>query len=130
MIFVYHIPANIAYFTFFIIFGKNTKKSVLTCKILSYLFYFRSSKCVSRRHSVSETHLGLLFAFSSRGWGRTVARISLFLLISLPLSCLSLFCITFCSSVQNVLATRTSAQKEILGARARLRIKEAFQPSI
>lgn len=53
--FVCHIPPKIpCTFTFFIIFGKNTKESILTCKILSYLFDFRSNTCVSRRHTVSE----------------------------------------------------------------------------
>lgn len=67
--FVYHNTAKISStFRFLIIFGKNTNKSVLTCKILSYLFDFRSSKCVSRRHTVSKTHLGLQIASSSREW--------------------------------------------------------------
>lgn len=92
--FVYHIPAKISFtFTFLIIFGKNTKKSVLTCKILSYLFDFRSSKCVFRRHTVSKIHLGLQLASSRRGWEGSTPESTCFIL---PLSCLRPLCFAFC----------------------------------
>lgn len=92
--FVCHIPPKIpCTFTFFIIFGKNTKESILTCKILSYLFDFRSNTCVSRRHTVSELILASNSLPAGEG-GR--ARIYLLLFICLPLPCLCPLYVVFC----------------------------------
>lgn len=73
--------------------AKILRKVFLLAKSYPTFFDFRSSKCVSRRHTVSKIHLGLQLASSRRGWEGRTPESTCFIL---PLSCLCPLCFAFC----------------------------------
>lgn len=127
--FVCHIPAKIpCTFTYFIIFGKNTKKVFLRAKFYLTFLILEVTR-VFLELWVNSSWPPTRFQRGGGGGGPREPGSTCFC-SSLPptaQSLLSLCCLLFLP-VQRVFATRTPAPKEILGAWASLRLKESFQP--